>query len=141
MVLDLLRVPAAADAEEEAAPGNHVQARHVLRRLDRVSLNDEADAGPEQETLGDRGRRGQGDEGIDHVVVHLRNRVPTGPGRVAMHGHVRMLGEPQRFESTLLGGLGELHRSRRVVGGEHRNCVLHKISRGAWGTSFQNSGS
>ena len=47
VVLDLVRVPAIADAEQEAAAGDPVDRGHQLGGLDRVALHHQADAGAE----------------------------------------------------------------------------------------------
>src|SRR5205807_5969362 len=64
VVLHLLGVPAAADAEEDAAVREAIERGDLLRGRDRIALDDEADAGPEPEPLGRPGRRHQRDEGI-----------------------------------------------------------------------------
>src|SRR5204862_5495789 len=57
MVLHLLGVPAAADAEQEAAAREAVEGGDLFGRRDRIALDDQADAGAELELLGRRGRR------------------------------------------------------------------------------------
>ena len=52
VVLHLLLVPAGADPEQEAAAGEAVEARDLLRGHDRVALDDQADPGADQQALG-----------------------------------------------------------------------------------------
>src|SRR4029077_14309152 len=60
----LLGVPAAADAEYEAAGGKPVDGRDLLRGMDRIALYHEADAGRELDLLRHRRRGGEREEGI-----------------------------------------------------------------------------
>src|SRR6516165_7431651 len=57
VVLDLLLVPAAANAEQKAPARNLVERRDKLGGLDRVALDHQTDAGREFEPLGRTGRR------------------------------------------------------------------------------------
>ena len=73
-----------------------------LRRLDRIALDDQADAGGDLQPLGGGRGRGQGDERIHHVVVALRQFAAAGRRGAPRHRDVRVLRCPQRIETTLL---------------------------------------
>ena len=72
VVFHLLDVPAAADAEHEAAAGELVEAGDLLRGDDRVALRDQADAGAEPQLFRHRGGEGQRDERVVRMGVALR---------------------------------------------------------------------
>ena len=71
VVLHLLGVPAAADAEEEAAAREMIEAGDLLGERDRVALDHQADAGAEPQLRRDRRRHGERDERIVGVPVLL----------------------------------------------------------------------
>ena len=72
VVLDLVGVPAEADAEDEASARELVEGRDGLRGDDRLALRDEADAGAEQHALGRPCRgHGQRDERVERALVLL----------------------------------------------------------------------
>ena len=125
VVLHLLRVPAAADAEEEAAVREVIEARHFLRRRDGIALDHEADAGAELELRRDRRRHRERDERIVAVPVLLRQGAAAGPRAAAARRDVRVLGHPQRLEAALLDGAREIVGADRVVRGEHDDAVVH----------------
>ena len=125
MVGHLLPVPAAADSEQEAPPGELIETRDLLGGVDRVVLDNEADAGADEQ-LGRRQRRSrQGDEGIQGVPVLLGQLTPGRLGRLPAGRDVRMLCDPERLEATLLDGGPELGHGDRVIGREDRNAKLH----------------
>src|SRR3977135_1971699 len=55
VILHLVLIPAAADAEQEAAARDLVKRGDGLGKLDRVALDDQADAGSDFELLSDAG--------------------------------------------------------------------------------------
>jgi hypothetical protein len=69
VVAHLLAVPARADAELEPPVREEVDRRDLLRRGDRVALDDQADAGADPQTLRDGGDRRQRDERVERVPV------------------------------------------------------------------------
>ena len=93
------------DAEREAATTEHVDARHLLRQHDRVSLREDHDAGGET----DRGRRcrskRQRDQRVECRILrpHRRRR----DLRVRQHD---VLASPQRLEAGSLRGLRRRHQ-------------------------------
>src|SRR5262249_23302438 len=82
---------------------------------------------------GDGGRRGQGDEGIHHVVVLLGQVAALGKGRAARERNVRVLGRPHRLEAALLEGPRQLGGGHRVVREEDRGAEVHRASGGSGG--------
>jgi hypothetical protein len=102
----LLAVPAGADAEQEASARDVVERRHLLGESDRVALDDEADAGADQEPLGRRGGRSERDEGVEEAVIPARKLFAAGPRRAPARGDVGVLREEERLEAALLGGTG-----------------------------------
>src|SRR5690348_1215242 len=64
VALDLVLVPAAADAEQKAAARDLVDRGDELGCLDRVALDDEAHAGRHLQAFGRHRRRGQSDERV-----------------------------------------------------------------------------
>src|SRR5207253_2296985 len=79
VVLHLLGVPAATDAEQEAAAREEVERRDLLGGRDRVALDQEADARAELQPSRDRSRRRERDEEIMRVPVLLGKVRPTRP--------------------------------------------------------------
>src|SRR5258706_2483688 len=70
VVAHLLAVPAGADPELEAAAGQVVDARHLLRRDDRVTLDDQADAAAHAQLhRGSSGRRQRHEQVVDVPVL------------------------------------------------------------------------
>src|SRR5512139_871783 len=125
VVLHLVLVPAVADAEQEAPPGDLVDRGHRLGGLNGIALVDQADAGADLQLLRDRGRRRQRHEGVHGVVVLLGQLTPARPFRLARQRNVRVLGRPHRFEAAFLQGRRELRRRHGVVGEEHRRADMH----------------
>src|SRR5881296_125854 len=72
VILHLLRIPAAADAEDEPAAGKHVETGHLFCSDDRVTLDNETDAGGNTKFLGRHRRRGQSQKQIVRVPIFLR---------------------------------------------------------------------
>ena len=104
-MLELVRVPTEADAEDEATARQLVERCHRLGGDDRLALGDEADAGPEQDPLGDRGGDGEGHERIQRPLVLLGELgVPRRRGGAARDRDVRVLGEVDRMQPTVLDG-------------------------------------
>src|SRR5438445_4863286 len=126
VVLHLLGVPAAADAEEEATARQPVEGGDLLGRGDRVALDDEADAGAELQAPGRRGRRHERDEGVVGRPVVSREGAPARPGAAPARGDVRVLREPHRLEAALLERPGELVGGNRVLGRKHDDAVVHE---------------
>src|SRR5690606_2913363 len=80
-----------------------------------------------QQCLGDGRRRAQRHEGIECAVVLPRKLTASGGRGATIHRDVRMLGQEQRVETTLLQGTGERGRPDSLVGDEGRDSELHVI--------------
>src|SRR5260370_24060097 len=80
VVFHLLGIPAATDAEEDAAFRYLVERRDELRRLDCISLGDQADSRAEPELCGDGARGREPDERIRHGAILLCQRRLAGRG-------------------------------------------------------------
>ena len=128
VALDLVLVPAAADAEQKPAARDLVDRGDELCGLDRVALDDEAHPGADLQGLRRHRRRGQGDERVHHVVVLLAEFAAAGRRRLARARDVRVLGRPERLEAARLERLAELGRGHRVIGEEHRRAKIHLLS-------------
>jgi hypothetical protein len=126
VVFHFFCIPTTANAEEHAPARQVIEARDFLGQRDRITLDDEADAGAEPQLRGHRRRHGERDERIVTVPVLLGQRTAAGPRALAAGGDVRVLGNPQRFEAAGLDGAGELVGTDRVVGRKHHHAVLHR---------------
>ncbi len=95
VVAHLLAVPAGADSELEAAAGQVVDARHLLRRDDRVTLDDQADAAAHaQPRRGSSGRRQRHEQVVDVPV--LARQLASRVWGLAAGRDVGVLGEGSR---------------------------------------------
>src|SRR5918993_1095664 len=83
VVLDLVLVPAVADAEQEAALGELVDGRHDLGGDDGIALGEQGDARPDLQLRRHRGRGVQHQERIHDVVVRPDQRTACRVGRFA----------------------------------------------------------
>jgi hypothetical protein len=125
VVLHLVLVPATADAEEEPPLRHLVERGGELGGLDRIALDDEADAGADLQCLG-RGRRGgQDHERVHRVVIHFRHIAAAGEWRLAAQRDVRMLGRPQRLEPARLARVRQLDDRHRIIGVKHESAEIH----------------
>src|SRR5450759_4239819 len=123
----LLAVPTCADAENETAVRDKVDAGGFLRGVDRVALDQKAYAGSKPNRLRGRGSDRERDERIHGVPVVLGQVRAPRPRRLAAGRDVGMLGDPQRLEAKLLGGGRELAHRDRVVGRKDRDAELHPL--------------
>jgi hypothetical protein len=82
VVLHLFRIPAGSNAEEEPSIREQIEARDRLGQRDRVVLDDETDARPDLQVLGDGRGRGEPDERVERVRV-LLGQGATAPERRA----------------------------------------------------------
>ena len=111
--LDLVLVPAEADAEHEPAAREVVERGDRLGGHDRVALRDEADAGAEQDALGHRGRGRERDERVERALVLLgAARRRRWAAACAGAGDVGVLGHVERVEAAGLGLAGERRPGR-----------------------------
>ena len=91
-----------------------VERGHLLGQHDRVVLGGQQDAGAEPDALGDGGRGGQRDEGVETALVVVEaHAFDQGGRRVLRDGEVRVLGQPERVEAELLDRDGERRRRAR----------------------------
>ena len=125
VVLDLLLVPAIADAEQEAAVGKLVDGGNHLRGDDRIALGHQGDAGADPE-LRRHGRRGiEGQERIHQFVIGLDQSAARRIGRLARGRNVRVFGHPQGFETAFLQRAPQRGRLHGVRGEEHHCADFH----------------
>ncbi|MFN8539392.1 MAG: hypothetical protein U0232_18175 [Thermomicrobiales bacterium] len=128
VVVQLLAVPARADAEEEAPAGDEVEGGDLLGEGDRVVLGDEADAGAEAEGGGGAGDGGEGDEGVEEArqpgVGMGAAGVDGGPG----DGQVGVLGEEEGFEAERFDQAAEGDDVHGLVGGLDVDAEVHGLT-------------
>src|SRR5438094_4462336 len=127
VVLHLLGVPPAADAEEDAPAREEVEARDLLGGGDRVALDEETDPRADLERGGHGGRRRQRDEQVVRVPVLLRQRRPARPRAPPRDRDVGVLREPERFEAAGLDRARQVVDAHRIVGGEHDDAQVHAL--------------
>ena len=125
VILHLVLVPAAADAEQKAASRHLVERGDRLRQLHRVALDHQTDAGAELERGGRGGRGAQAHERVHRVVILLRQLAAGREGGLARQRDVRVLGRPDRLKAARLQGPAELGRRHRIIGEEHRRADIH----------------
>ena len=94
--LELVPVPAHADAERDAAAGELLQRRHLLREVERVVQRQDHDRGAEPDALGPAGDPAERDERVVDAAVRID----------AFGADDDVLRRPHRVEAELLGGLG-----------------------------------
>ena len=126
VIFHLVDIPAAADAEDEAAVRQHVEAGDGLGGDDGIMLRHQADAGADQQLLGRSRGEGQRHEGIVGVRIALGQFTAAGKGRAPAHGYVRVLGHEQRIEAALLERTRQLGDVDPVVGRKIENPYTHK---------------
>src|SRR6184192_3727222 len=114
VVRHLLDVPPGADAENGATVGEGVEARDLFGEHDRIALDDEVDTGGEPELLRRSGRERERDERVVRAIVLAWQIAARGVRRLARGRDVRVLGEEQRLEATLLGRTGNLVGADRI---------------------------
>ena len=122
----LLAVPAAADAEQEAAAGEEVDGGDLLGGDDGVPLDDEADARPEQEPFGAGGQRPEDHEGIGGAAELVGDAVAAGGDGLGEGGDVGVLGDEQRLEAAVLQRPAEGPDVDAVPGGEGADAEPHE---------------
>jgi hypothetical protein len=128
VVFHFLDVPAAADAEHEAAARQLVEAGDTFRGDDRIALGNEADAGAENQLAGRRCGEGQRDKRVVGVGVALRQVTAARERALAAHRDVGVLGHEQRFETALFERLRQLDNVDAVIGREIENADPHMSS-------------
>src|SRR5207249_2548322 len=125
VVLHLLGVPPAADAEEDAPAREEVQAGDLLGGGDRVALDEQADPRADLERGGHGGRCRQRDEQVVRAPVLLRQGRAAGPRASPRDRDVGVLREPERLEAAGLDRARQVVDPHRVVGGEHDDAEVH----------------
>jgi probable F420-dependent oxidoreductase len=118
VICHLLEVPTRTDAEQEAAAGEQVEARHLLGGDDRVTLDDQADRGPDPQALGSGSGRRQGDEGVVEARVLAWQLAAGRIGRRSAGRDVGVLGREQGLEAPFLDHPAHLRRLDHLVGRE-----------------------
>ena len=128
VVSKLLLVPAVADTEQEASPGQMIERRNLLGQPDRIPLGHEGDAGANPQRGGRCRHRGEGHELVVAPPVEVgkwRCPCPTTPGGGPAGGNVRVLREPQRLEASLLGFSAQFDGLNGLVGREDHEAIAH----------------
>ena len=95
MILHLLGVPAAADAEDESAAGEHVETGYLFCRNDRVTFDNETDAGGHAKFLRRHRGRGQSYKQIVRVPIFLREIAAARVRAAAVCRNMCVLRQPQ----------------------------------------------
>ena len=102
--VELVAVPADADAEREAAAGELLQRRDLLREVHRVVQRQEHDRRPEPDPLRPAGDPAERDERVVDAAVRVD----------ALGADDDVLGRPDRVEAELLG---QPRPTRRIPSG------------------------
>ena len=103
VVEHLLLVPARADAEHEAPAGQHVERGDLLGQHDRVVLDHQAHARPDDQLLRRRRGEGQRDERVVRAAVLVLEHAAVAGDHAGRDRDVRVLGQEQRLVAALLG--------------------------------------
>src|SRR5262249_41695136 len=103
------------------------EARHLLRGVDGIALDDQADAGADANGLARDGRRGQGYERVHRVPVVPGQLGAAGPRRLTVGRNVRVLGDPEGLKAQIFRGWGQLAHGDRVLRREDRDPELHPL--------------
>src|SRR5438552_12236623 len=74
--LELVAVPAHADPEREAAAGELLQRRHLLRQVERIVQGHEHDRGAEPDPLSPAGDPAERDERVVHAAIRVHRFRP-----------------------------------------------------------------
>ncbi len=125
MVLHLVDVPAAADAEDEAAVRELVEAGDRLGGDDRLVLRHQADAGADLELLRRRGGKGQRHERVVRVGVAFGQLAAAGEGRLPAERNMGVFGHVKRAEAAILQRLRQLGDVDAVIDGKIENPYIH----------------
>src|SRR6266852_580686 len=121
----LLQVPAAAHAEQKASARQVIQRGHLFGGGDRIALDHQAHPRAKAELAGHRGRGGQSQKRVKHVRVLAWELCTAGPRGAPLSRDVRVLWYPQRLESLVFGGAGQVDDRDRVLGWEDKYAKLH----------------
>src|SRR5262249_43598631 len=127
VVLHLLGVPARTDPEEHATGRGLVEGWHLLRRDDRIALDQQADARGHLDARGHRRRGGERHEEVVGVGVLLRQHRAARPRAAARGRNVGVLGKPHRLETARFGLARQHVGTDRVVGREHLDAEEHGV--------------
>src|SRR5262249_17207834 len=131
VVFHLIDVPTPAHGKDKATTRELVEARRRLRRDDRGTVGDEAEARAEPQVLGCRRSERERYEGIVRVFVALRQLPAAGKRGASAHRNVRVLAHEERFKAALLECTRELGDVNAVIGWEVVRANLHaQISAG-----------
>src|SRR5579862_3284461 len=125
VVFHLLDIPAAADAEDDAAARQLVEAGHRFRGDDRVALGNETDPGAEQQLAGRRRGERQRDERVVGVGVALRQLATAGKRALAAQRDVGVLRYEQRLKPARFERRRQLGDVDAVIDRKIENPDLH----------------
>ena len=126
VIAHLLEVPAGADAEQEPPAREAVERGDLLRRADRIALDQQADRGADPDPLRRVGHRGESHERVVDPPVLARQLPARRVGRLAARRDVGVLGDEDRLEAALLRHPGERGRLDRLVGREVGDAEVHR---------------
>ena len=124
-VRELLRAPADAEPGDQAAAGQGVERRELLREDDRVAHRDDDHAGPEANLAGAPGRPGEGRDGlVDPAVVLLGGVVDEEVvGRPDVGEAVRLRELDRRDHALEVRVVAERREHQSVVHRGHRTGI------------------
>ena len=118
VVLHLVDVPAAADAENKPPARQAIDTGHGFRQIERIMLRHQADAGANSERLGHGGGEGEADERIVGMIILLRHLAAARKRCFAACRNMGVLARQQRFETALFEFDGKLGERDRIMGGK-----------------------
>ena len=110
---ELLFHPAHADAQDEAAPGQHVQGGQDLGGQDGRTVGDNHHAGHQADVFGDAGQVGQQGELLEILAALSGGELAAhgvGVGRVDLVGDEDVVTGHHAVETQAVAGLGDLRQ-------------------------------
>ena len=128
VVFHLFGIPAAADAEQEAAVRYLVERCDELRGLDRIPLDHQANSSAQPQPGRDCRGGAQRDERIHHVeILFGQGRFAEWMGEPTGDGYVRVLRHQERVKAALLQRHRQIGPRYRVISEKNRCSDFHVV--------------